>query len=78
MNHAGRRRIAFVSCAEYTGGAEKYLELLMSGANSRMVVMQDSQITDVDLLFAANKQRLVPPDHELIQVARSVRTCFGD
>jgi 6-phosphofructokinase 1 len=50
----------------------------MSGANSRMVVMQDGTITDVDLLHAANKQRLVPPDHELIEVARSVRTCFGD
>ena len=54
------------------------LELVMSGANSRMVVMQKGQITDVDLLHAANKQRLVPPDHELIEVARSVRTCFGD
>lgn len=54
------------------------LELLMSGASGRMVVMQDNVITDVDILHAANKQRLVPPDHELIQVARSVRTCFGD
>ena len=54
------------------------LELLMSGASSRMVVMENGEITDIDLLGVANRQRLVPPDHPLIEVARSVRTCFGD
>jgi len=54
------------------------LELVMNGAQSRMVVMQDGRITDVDLLHAAGKQRLVPMDHPLITAARSVRTCFGD
>jgi glycosyltransferase involved in cell wall biosynthesis len=31
MNAEGRRRIVFVSCADYAGGAEKYIELLASG-----------------------------------------------
>jgi phosphofructokinase-like protein len=54
------------------------LKLLMTGATGRMVVMQEGKITDVDILHAANKQRLVPSDHPLVEVARSVRTCFGD
>jgi len=54
------------------------LQLLMSGGVGRMVVMQNGTITDVDLLHAANRQRLVPIDHPLIDIARSVRTCFGD
>lgn len=54
------------------------LELAMEGAVNRMVVMQQGRITDVDLLHAANRQRLVPTDDPLIDVARSVRTCFGD
>jgi phosphofructokinase-like protein len=54
------------------------LELLMAGGQGRMVVLQGGEITDVDILHAANKQRLVPTDHPLIDIARSVRTCFGD
>jgi len=54
------------------------LELLMSGKQSRMVVMQDMKITDIDLLDVANRQRLVPPDHDLIVTARALRTSFGD
>ncbi len=50
----------------------------MTGASGRMIVMQNGDITDVDILYTANKQRLVPTDHSLIDVARSVRTCFGD
>jgi hypothetical protein len=33
---------------------------------------------DVDLLFAAGKQRLVPEDHPLISAARALGTSFGD
>ncbi len=54
------------------------VQLLMGGGVSRMVVMQDGRLGDVDLTFAANKQRLVPPDDPLVDAARAVRTCFGD
>ena len=54
------------------------INLLMSGGTNRMVVRQNNLLSDVDLLFAANKQRLVPLDHPLIAAARAVRTCFGD
>jgi 6-phosphofructokinase 1 len=54
------------------------LELLMQGAENRLVVMRNGAITDCDLTEAADRQRLVPPDHPLIEVARAVRTCFGD
>lgn len=54
------------------------LRVLVSGGHSRMVVRQNNVLSDVDLLFAAHKQRLVPADHPLIAAARAVRTCFGD
>ncbi len=54
------------------------LELLVAKARNRMVVMRNGGITDVDLLHAVDKQRLVPLDHPLIDIARSVRTSFGD
>ncbi|MCA9289738.1 MAG: 6-phosphofructokinase [Phycisphaerales bacterium] len=54
------------------------VELLMSGAHSRMVVTQRGVLDDVDLTFAANKQRLVPLDDGVLLAARAVRTCFGD
>ncbi len=39
--------------------------------------MQGMKLGDVDILFAADKQRLVPLDHPLIEAARAIRTCFG-
>jgi ATP-dependent phosphofructokinase / diphosphate-dependent phosphofructokinase len=54
------------------------LKLLMSGARNKMVVMQQSMLSQVDITYAANKQRLVPLDHPLLGVARAVRTCFGE
>ncbi|MFK7959989.1 MAG: 6-phosphofructokinase [Phycisphaerales bacterium] len=54
------------------------IERLMAGARARMIVMQNGEITDMDLREVANRQRLVPPDHRLVTMARSVRTCFGD
>ena len=53
------------------------VELLMSGGSGRLVVLQRGAITDIDLTSVAGKQRLVPPDHPLIRVARDVGTCFG-
>lgn len=54
------------------------LKLLMDGGQGRMVVMQSGAITDIDLTTAAHKQRLVPADHPLVDIARSVRTSFGE
>ncbi|TVQ54253.1 MAG: ATP-dependent 6-phosphofructokinase [Phycisphaerales bacterium] len=54
------------------------MRLLMQGKKSRMVVMQKNDLSDVELTYAANKQRLVPTDHVLVEVGRAVKTCFGD
>jgi 6-phosphofructokinase 1 len=54
------------------------VELLIGGRSDRMVVFKDGRLGDIALLDVANRQRLVPPDHYLIQVARGVKTCFGD
>ena len=54
------------------------MELLKDGKKNRLVVMQGGKLTDVEITSAANKQRLVPPDHPLIEAARSVYTRFGD
>ncbi|MBN2318058.1 MAG: 6-phosphofructokinase [Acidobacteria bacterium] len=56
----------------------KAIELLMAGEKSRLVVMKGRTVTHIALQEAANKQRLVPLDHPLIQAARNVGTCFGD
>ncbi len=54
------------------------MELLKAGKRNRLVVMQEGRLTDVEITSAANKQRLVPPDHPLIAAARAVYTSFGD
>ena len=54
------------------------MELLKEGKRNRLVVMQKGELTDVEITSAADKQRLVPPDHPLIEAARSVYTSFGD
>lgn len=54
------------------------MELLKMGMKNRLVVMQGRTLGDVEITAAADKQRLVPHDHELIAAARSVYTCFGD
>ncbi|MHC5002873.1 MAG: 6-phosphofructokinase [Planctomycetota bacterium] len=54
------------------------MRLLLAEQWNRMVVMQGGQLGDVDIMYAANKQRLVPPDDPLIEAARAVRTCFAD
>ncbi len=54
------------------------VDLLMSGAEARVVVMQGGQMTDIPLLDVADKQRLVPADHPVMRAARALDTCFGD
>jgi len=53
------------------------MELLRNGARNRLVVMQEGKLTDVEITSAADKQRLVPPDHALIIAAKAVYTSFG-
>ena len=53
--------------------------LLRDGKRNRLVVMQEGRLTDIDIMAAANKQRLIEPDNcDLIDAARGVYTCFGD
>lgn len=54
------------------------IEVLLAGKQSRLVVMQNQKVTDIDIREAANKQRLVPRDHQLIEAAKAVGTCFGE
>ena len=54
------------------------IKVLMEGKQGRMVVRQGNVFGDVDLLFAAGKQRLVPVNHPLIEAARAIGTGFGD
>jgi len=53
-------------------------ELIMQGGVGRMVVMHNGELSDVDLLHAANRQRLVPLDDPLLIAAKAVRTCLGE
>ena len=53
-------------------------ELAMSGQLNKMVGLHDGHMKSQNILDAAGKQRLVPPDHRFIRAARAVRTCFGD
>ncbi|MHC4994501.1 MAG: 6-phosphofructokinase [Planctomycetota bacterium] len=54
------------------------VKTLMDGDEHRLVVMQDGDITDIDILHARDKQRLVPLDDMHIAAARGVGTEFGD
>ncbi|MFH1418036.1 MAG: ATP-dependent 6-phosphofructokinase [Planctomycetota bacterium] len=54
------------------------VKLLATGEMNRLVVVQHGALTSVAIEDVANKQRLVPPDSELLAAARSVGTCFGD
>ena len=54
------------------------LKLVVADRWNRLVVMQDAAITDVPIQSVAGQQRLVPPDHPLLNAARAVGTSFGD
>ncbi len=56
----------------------KATELLAEGTFNQLVVVQHGQMTSVAIEEVANRQRLVPPDHDLVRAARAVGTCFGD
>ncbi len=54
------------------------IKTLMEGKQGRMVVRHGNVFGDVDLLYAAGKQRLVNIDNPLIEAARAIGTGFGD
>ena len=54
------------------------LQLVVGGEWNRVVVMQDAEIRNVPIAEVADRQRLVPPDHPLVETARGVGTCMGD
>lgn len=54
------------------------LQTLMNGKENRLIVMKGRTVTDVDLLIAEGKQRIVQPDNPLLLAARDVGTTFGD
>ncbi len=58
-------------------GAEA-ISLLVEGKYNRMVCVKGGDVTSVPLSDVAGKTRKVPEDHELIESARLVGTCFGD
>jgi len=55
------------------------MELLRGGMQNRLVVMREGRLDDIEITAAADKQRLIEPDTDLlVEAARSVYTCFGD
>lgn len=54
------------------------LELLLQGADDRMVVWKEGTISNIGIREVASGQRLVPRDHPLIDAALAVGTCFGN
>ncbi len=53
------------------------VEALMDGKQSRLIVMNENRIEDVDILVAEGKQRLVSADNHLVKAAYGVGTTFG-
>ena len=54
------------------------LELAVSGAKNRLVVLKNNEIASVPLTQVAGKIRNVPVNSPLINAARAINTCFGD
>jgi len=54
------------------------IELVARGEFNQLVVLQQDRIKSVPIASVANQQRMVPLDHSLLSVARSVATCLGD
>ncbi|MHC4976458.1 MAG: 6-phosphofructokinase [Planctomycetota bacterium] len=57
--------------------AHHAVDEMMKGRESRLAVVQNGAVTDIGLVEAANKQRLIDLDNDLLQAARAVGTCFG-
>lgn len=53
-------------------------ELVIERRFGRMVTLQHGAIDSVPISEVAGIQRTVPPDHELVKMARDIGVCFGD
>lgn len=53
-------------------------QLVIAGQLDRMVTLQDGRIGSVKIARVANTQRKVPPNHDLITMARDIGVCLGD
>jgi 6-phosphofructokinase len=58
------------------GGAA--VEFIAAGQSGVMVSLQGSQVTAVDLESAIGRLKTVPPDGELVRVARGIGVEFGN
>lgn len=56
----------------------KAIELIKEEKYGTMVSLQDNQVLDVPISHAVHKLRHVPPDGELVSVARTMEISFGD
>lgn len=56
----------------------KAVDLIKEEKFGRMVSYQNYQIKDVPIAEATNRLRLVPPDSQIVEAARSVDISFGD
>ena len=54
------------------------VHLLARGESGEMVRLYQNQISSVPIAKIANRQRLVPPDHDLVKLGRETGVCFGD
>ena len=61
-----------------TAFATAAFERAMEGEFNFMIGLRDGHMESQNILEAANRQRLVPPDHRFVRAARAMRTCFGD
>ncbi len=53
-------------------------QLAMQGRYGEMVALQADQCVSVPLADVAGRNRLVPPDHELVLAARHIGVCLGN
>ena len=53
-------------------------QMVLAGEFGRMVTLQRGAIDSLPIAAVANSQRLIPLDHELLQMARDIGICLGD
>jgi 6-phosphofructokinase len=54
------------------------VHLLARGESGQMVRLYQNRISSVPIAQIANRQRLVPLDHDLMKLGRETGVCFGD